>query len=327
MLNRQPAALRITLEQIEQATQHHLEWHANLLRALVCELPGDPNDLHEDAHRLCRFGHWYYQRASAALRENHVFAAVGIEHRHVHEIAARLLREIAAGRPVPRAAFDELVAGSLKLRAELERLRRELLTELRRRDPLTGAFDRDEVLPELRRWRPPLAAEPVPCCVVLVDLDGVAEVNAARGHLTGDALLAEAVRFLHEHLRPDDKVFRYGGDEFLLTLPCADLAAGREIVTRLRDGLASHELFIAGAGPVYHLTASFGIALLDPEIRVEDSVEHAGQALLLAKAAGGNRLIAWDPSITTGRHWRRIDQDHETDAAVPRTADEPPSGD
>jgi diguanylate cyclase (GGDEF)-like protein len=327
MLSRQPAALRITLEQIEQATQHHLEWHANLLRAIVCELPGDPDDLSEDAHRLCRFGRWYYQRASDSLREHPVFAAVGLEHRHVHEIAARLLREIAAGRSVPRSAFDELVAGSLRLRAELERLRRDLLSELRRRDPLTGAFDRNEVLPELRRWRPPLATEPVPCCVVLVDLDGVAEINAARGHLTGDALLAEAVRFLHEHLRPDDKVFRYGGDEFLLTLPRTDLAEGREIVTRLRDGLAGHELFIAGAGPTYHLTASFGIALLDPEIRVEDSVEHAGQALLLAKAAGGNRLIAWDPSITTGRHWRRIDADRATDPTGSSGAAKPSSRD
>ena len=312
MLNMQPAAMRDTLEQLEQATNDHLEWHANLLRVIVCELPCDPDDLAPNAHYRCRFGQWYYERAAVELRGQPGFEAIGIAHQRMHQVAAGILRGIAMQQPVGRRAFDELMAAKLRLRHEVELLTRELRIAVRRLDPLTGAFDRDEVLPELRRWRAPVHQDAQSCAVALMDLDRLSEVNETHGHPTGDALLAEAVRLLREQLRPDDRVFRYGGDEFLVTLPGADLATARALVERVREALARRQLFIPGAGAAFQLTASFGLALLDPEVRVEDCVDRAAQALLLAKTAGGNRTISWDPSVTTGRHWRRLEVDQDT---------------
>jgi len=328
MLNMQAAALRDILEQLDQATQDHLEWHANLLRVIACELPCDPNDLAPTAHRRCRFGQWYYERATAELRDQPAFAAIGIEHQRVHQNAAGLLREITAGRPMDRAVFNELIASSLRLRRELDRLRRDCQSELRSRDALTGAYDRDQVLPELRRWREAVSRGTMSCCIVLMDLDRLHEVNESHGYAIGDALLADVVRFLREHLRPDDKVFRYGGDEFFVSLPGADLAIARTVVGRIRDGLARRELFVAGAHSAVHVTASFGLALLDPDVRVEDTIDRAAQALLLARTAGGNRAISWDASVTTGRHWRRLEVDASLDSvelavAPRREADNP----
>jgi diguanylate cyclase (GGDEF)-like protein len=306
-----PATMRDTLEQLAQATSDHLEWHANLLRVIVCELPCAPNDLAASAHRQCRFGRWYYQRAPVELKDQPGFAAIGLEHQRVHQVAAGILREIAEGRHIERQAFDELLASSLRLRRELDLLRGEIQSALRSRDALTGAYDRDLALPELRRWRVQVSRGTTSCCIVFMDLDRLRAINETHGHPIGDALLADAVGFLREHLRPDDRVFRYGGDEFLISLPAADLAIGQSVVARIRDGLARRQLFIAGAGPAFRLTASFGLALLDPEIRVEDSIDRAAQALLLAKTAGGGRAISWDSSVTTGRHWRRLRMDED----------------
>jgi hypothetical protein len=47
-------------------------------------------------------------------------------------------------------------------------------------------------------------------------------------------------------------------------------------------------------------TASFGLAMLEPDVRVEESIDRADKALLLAKAAGRNRVMTWDPTVTTG---------------------------
>ena len=312
MLNMQPATLRNALKQIDQATHDHLEWHANLLRAIVCDLPFDPNDLAGGAHRRCRFGKWYYEHAATELADQPGFAAIGVEHERVHQVAAGILREIAASRPIEHHAFDGLVASSLRLRRELDLLRHEIVVALRNRDALTGAFDRDQVLPELRRWREPVSQGTLSCCIVFMDLDRLSEINESQGHAIGDALLAEAVRFLHEHLRADDRVFRYGGDEFLVSLPGADLATAKAVVGRVRDGLARRQVFIAGAGSALQVTASFGLALLDPEDRIEDSIDRAAQALLLAKTAGGNRAISWDASVTTGRRWKRLQIDESS---------------
>ena len=119
-------------------------------------------------------------------------------------------------------------------------------------------------------------------------------------------------------LRPGDKVFRYGGDEFLITLPRADLPAARGVAAVLRDGLPERELFAAGAAAVIRVTASFGIAQLEADVRLEDCIDRATQALLLAKAAGGNRAICWDPTVTTGCHWRRLELDE-----IPRPIGDP----
>jgi diguanylate cyclase len=306
MLNMQTATLRNALRQLDQATHDHLEWYANVLRVIVCELPIDPNDLTAAAHHRCSFGRWYYECAAVELADQPGIAPIGVEHERVHQFAAAILREFEAGRPIENRAFDELLTSSLRLRSELDLLRQHLLVALRNRDELTGAHDRDQVLPELRRWRARVSRREMSCCIVFMDLDRLNEINQSQGHAIGDALLAEAVRFLCEHLRPDDRVFRYGGDEFLISLPGADLVAGMGMVGRVRDGLAQRRLFMAGATSSLQLTASFGLALLDPEVRVEDSIDRAAQALLLAKTAGGNRAISWDSSVTTGRHLRWV---------------------
>jgi len=55
------------------------------------------------------------------------------------------------------------------------------------------------------------------------------------------------------------------------------------------------------------MTASFGMALLDPEVEAMESIDRADQALTLAKVAGGNRMVIWDPSVTTGVRLRRLE--------------------
>ncbi|HEX7374851.1 MAG TPA: diguanylate cyclase [Steroidobacteraceae bacterium] len=309
MLDMTPEALRSALAQLEQATRDHVEWHANLLHSIVCELPCDPHDLTDQAHRHCAFGQWLYHHSPTELRTDSSFDVIGAEHERVHRVATRALHAMAAGRRIDRTEFNELLMISVRLRRELDLLRLKMQAALRSRDELTGAYDRDQVVPELRRWRLAVSRGTSSVCIVFMDLDRLQEVNEARGYPVGDGLLAESVRYVRERLRPEDKVFRYGGDEFLITLPGTDIEAGRVIIGRIREGLAQRQLFVVGVEPASNMTASFGMALLDPTVRIDDCIERAAQALLLAKTAGGNRVIAWDASVTTGRHLLRLDID------------------
>lgn len=307
MLNMDPTRSRRTLEALEQATQDHLEWHENLLRAIVFKLPIDPKELASHAHLNCRLGQWYYERAPAELWGQPAFAAIGTEHERLHQSATRLLREVANGEPITRGKFDELVAGSARLKRALDNLKRQIQDQLRNLDPLTGACGRSDMIPELHQWHELAKRGVQSCCIVFMDVDRLKEVNDTYGHPVGDQMLAGTIRFLRRHLRPYDKIFRYGGDEFLIALPGSDLDLGRAVIKRVCDGLAGAPLIHGTDGVELHATVSFGLALLDPDVSVEQAIERADQALLLAKTAGRNRAICWDESVTTSTRLRRLD--------------------
>jgi diguanylate cyclase (GGDEF)-like protein len=177
---------------------------------------------------------------------------------------------------------------------------------------LTGAYRRIDILPTLREWRELARRNVQQSCIVFMDLDHLKEINDTHGHAVGDQVLAEVVRQVTEHLRPYDKVFRYGGDEFLISLPGADLEVGLKVIGHIREQIAEATTVASPGGPPITTTASFGLALLEPDISVEESIDRADKALLVAKAAGRNRVCSWDPAVTTSTLLRRMMQDDAT---------------
>jgi diguanylate cyclase (GGDEF)-like protein len=306
MLRMDQALLRVALDQLEDAFDHQAQWHANVLRAVFCRIPPDPGDLDPFSYRNCYFGRWYYERAPAELRAQDSFGAIGREHERMHRIAGRLLREVNIDTPVVRADFEDFIATSGRLRLQFDALKDTVQAALTNRDVLTGACGRIGMLPELREQHARAQHGGEPCCLVFVDIDNLKQINDKYGHQVGDHVLTAAVQFVNEHLRTRDRVFRYGGDEFLICLPGADLETGQRVVGRIREGLAQ-KLLVRGPDNVgLPVTASFGLAQLDPDSPIMESVDRADQALLLAKTAGRNKAISWDRSITTGTQWRPL---------------------
>jgi diguanylate cyclase (GGDEF)-like protein len=198
---------------------------------------------------------------------------------------------------------------SARLRLELDSLRHEVQDILRSCDALTGAYGRRLLLPELREWHELAKRDVQDCCIAFMDLDHLKEINDTHGHTVGDQVIAGAVRYVTGHLRPYDKVFRYGGDEFLISLPGIDMPNARHLVERIQAGFGRVPFVVSADGRAIHATASFGLALLDPDISIEESIDRADKALLMAKTAGRDRAIAWDPGITTGTilRWELVD--------------------
>lgn len=309
MFKMDPSRLGETLEQLEQARRDHASWHDDLVGTLICRPPADAAALQDPGHRGCRFGRWYHSAAPSELREQPAFEAIGIEHQRLHAVAARLLDAAARGAPISRAEYDELAEVSTRLRLELDSLRHEIQAALSKIDMLTGAYEREALLPELREWHEMVRRGVQQCCIAFMDLDHFKEVNDTYGHIVGDEVLTGAARCVAEHLRPYDKLFRYGGDEFLILLPAVKLAAGRRVIERIRFKLAAMPLTVGTAGATMHVSGSFGLATLDPEVTVEESIDRGDTALLLAKSSGRNRVVVWDPAIETQRAFQKLDLD------------------
>ena len=126
---------------------------------------------------------------------------------------------------------------------------------------------------------------------LLIDLDDFKIVNDEHGHPAGDAMLREVVRALVGEFRAFDRVARYGGDEFVVILPNADLASAAAAATRALARLRS--LASDGATGV---SASIGAAQWQPSMSTDELIEACDAALLRAKRQGKGRVTrASDP--------------------------------
>ena len=176
-------------------------------------------------------------------------------------------------------------------------------------DPLTGLPNRALFLDRLRLTLSRLQRRPDrPFAVMFLDLDSFMSVNDTFGHAGGDALLLEVTRRLHECLRPQDTVARYGGDEFAVLL---DEAGQRDDVARVAERIqrAVQKPMVLKDQPLT-VALSIGIALVTPEYhRADDVVQAADLALYMAKAddtaqyafapaplGGGATIQPWPPS-------------------------------
>jgi diguanylate cyclase (GGDEF)-like protein len=284
------------LKAIEQALYNHEQWHEAVQATLICRLPPDERDVAADAHRKCRFGQWYYGGGAALLGRHPGFEEVEIEHRRMHERAARLIAASARGEPIPLQEYERFTSSVKALRLEMLTLKQELEDALYNLDPLTGTASRIGMLTKLREQREFVRRRVQTCSIAMMDLDSFKAVNDLYGHQVGDRVLAESARRAMASLRPYDKVFRYGGEEFLICMPDASLEAAHEIVERLRAAVAEAEHDGNGRGP-FRVTASFGLTLLDPDASVETSIERADRALYAAKTRGRDRTVTWSADL------------------------------
>ncbi len=151
-------------------------------------------------------------------------------------------------------------------------------------DPLTGLSNRRSVEAAVAQ----LSHEVDSYAVVFFDLDFFKAINDRHGHETGDRALRVFSKVLRDSMRQNDLAARWGGEEFLLVLPSADLTTAVNVYERVRESLA----ITLASGPVPTFTASAGVARLSGNEDFLAVVTRADTALLKAKSEGRNRVIS-----------------------------------
>ncbi len=177
------------------------------------------------------------------------------------------------------------------LQDSIEGLRQETarLTHAANTDTLTGLANRRCILDQLERLCLERDGSILPLTLAMVDLDDFKAVNDQRGHLCGDRVLTSVASVLRQGLRGEDRVGRYGGEEFMIILDGTSLEQGVRVLDRLRKQVASVPVICKdGRVPV---RMSVGIAELRPGERCTELLERADKALYQAKREGKNRVV------------------------------------
>jgi len=125
-----------------------------------------------------------------------------------------------------------------------------------------------------------------PLSLIMADIDHFKAINDEWGHQRGDQVLTDLARLIQETVREADLSGRWGGEEFVLLLPATAPQAAEILAERLRTALAQRDFGIGRA-----VTASLGVAGLQPGQTLTDLHAVADGALYRAKRAGRNRVV------------------------------------
>ena len=155
-------------------------------------------------------------------------------------------------------------------------------------DELTGALDRNCFEAVTSRLIQEASAEGKILAFLFIDLDGFKEVNDSWGHETGDLVLKEISERIGGIIRSGDRLFRYGGDEFVVLLVglkdrIHSCLSARRLLAAIGEPIA------AGAGREITVGASIGIASYPADgLVVEELMSKADEAMYEAKKTGKN---------------------------------------
>ena len=130
--------------------------------------------------------------------------------------------------------------------------------------------------------------------LAVVDIDHFKRVNDEFGHLYGDEVLLMIANMLQASFRSHDRIFRFGGEEFVVLLRSATLEDARQIFSRFRAAVETHDFPQVG-----NITVSLGFASISYETPVV-ILGHADQALYYAKEHGRNQVCHYDELLERG---------------------------
>jgi len=119
----------------------------------------------------------------------------------------------------------------------------------------------------------------------VIDIDHFKRVNDGFGHLIGDEVLLLLSRLMRGSFRFDDRLYRFGGEEFVVLMRCVDAAAAALALERLRSNVERHEFPQVG-----HITVSIGFTEVSPTDTPSGAFERADKAVYFAKGHGRNQV-------------------------------------
>jgi diguanylate cyclase len=209
----------------------------------------------------------------------------------LRRLAERLLAETQQMQQTNRRLEEKLEASRediAALQRDLDNVRRSAML-----DPLTKIANRrgfdDGLAAAIRNAR----TNNTPLSLILIDIDNFKAFNDSYGHQTGDQVLRLTATTIKGLIKRKDLAARYGGEEFVAVLESTTVAAAHVIAENIRKAIQAKKLFKRSTSEqLGRITASFGVAGLQPNDDAITLFERADRFLYAAKHAGRNCVIS-----------------------------------
>jgi len=222
----------------------------------------------------------HYKLAHATEREYNTAVA---------QSRARMMSDVLAlEKSKLEAERSRLEAEFLRLQSAALLLEKHELQAKADQDSLTGLYNRRYADAALVSIFARAAAEDMPLCIALCDIDRFKQINDQFGHAAGDAVLRQVAAILISHARQSDLIARIGGEEFLIAFVNSEITAAAAACERLRAAVAAHPW--AALCPGLEVTLSIGLRQAGPAEPPAAALAAADRLLYLAKQSGRNNV-------------------------------------
>jgi diguanylate cyclase (GGDEF)-like protein len=129
----------------------------------------------------------------------------------------------------------------------------------------------------------------------MIDIDFFKSVNDKHGHQIGDEVLLLVSRLMHGSFRFHDRLYRFGGEEFVVLMTCDSEQGAAQAFERLRRNTEAYVFPQVG-----HITLSAGFSEIMAGDSPGDALERADRAVYCAKAHGRNRVLGYAELVASG---------------------------
>ena len=173
--------------------------------------------------------------------------------------------------------------------------------EQARLDSLTGVYNHGYFLKRLSEQAEESSSTGIPLSLIMMDIDYFKQYNDTFGHLVGDQILKTLCGAIKQHIKQTDAVGRWGGEEFIISLPGATGAQAMQVAQRIGETMSGLRVEDMDQRAVPVPTVSQGIAVFPYEANeIYRLIDLADRRLYFAKVRGRNQI---EPKLN---HWERL---------------------
>ncbi len=268
-----------------------MEWTRRVLRCAVLSATPGEDALAPLAHTLCRFGRWF------VLNKVH-FEQLDAEntrrleavHQTMHDAVRSICTDVLAGRPGQSTYLEAFEQTQSELIQLLAKFKTQFLASAVRHDPLTGLPMRYGLETDFMQIQKNCKRNHSLFYIGVIDVDHFKQVNDRYGHPVGDIALRHVANTLKRITRPNEPLYRFGGEEFLFLMQCQAPESAAAAAQRFINAVHSAPVPIP-QGELLALTVTLGLTRVGEGEAMGSAVERADQALYEGKRAGRDRYV------------------------------------
>ncbi|HCR1869678.1 TPA: diguanylate cyclase, partial [Enterobacter hormaechei subsp. xiangfangensis] len=276
------------LSTLNTAIKEHYLWSEKFLCLNLFGGEPDYDIIHSNSHLYCHFSEWLMLRTQGYTLERDMVLAINHHHQGMHDIARSLAEAVISGTAT-RSLVSQYHEQQQAFIDSIETYKSYLFAYRNQHDTLTGLPLRQLLYQEFPGFLRRCQRNNSTPYLLIMDIDRFKSINDNLGHNAGDYVLQQVAQHLQSGSRDDDRLYRFGGEEFIILLEAKNCQAAQSVAERIRCHLADSSILVAGQ-PV-NITVTGGLTEVREQEGLHEVIGRADNAMYYGKNNGRNCCV------------------------------------